>query len=485
MHLSSPLGPPPAASRYSALGDSPPAVAGYLLTHPLGVLRQYVLAPDRLDYLRKLLAPTGYLALLSPWTLLIAAPELAINLLSSDPQMYSGSYQYNAAIVPVLIVTAIESAALLASFAVWLRAYAQAQPWSRSVVARMSSFVHHGASAAASFIPSPLGRRGVEGEDRAAAGGDPLPRVVLAVAVLFALGMGLRATRIHGLTPLTRGFHWPEVTAHDTLGDEVLQMIPPQASVSAQSDLVPHLSQRRYIYLFPDHAGTADYVALDVTAAIFPLETTPDAYLAQVRRLLNSGAYQILAARDGYLVLARAPSTATPPPASGATTLPSTFYTFTRAAQAPTHVLNIRFGSSLTLVGYDLQPAERADLSLAPLQITTYWRATGPPAHSATPRLVLLPPGGQPAFVTDLPTIEWLPPAQWPTGTPMLVATRPLIPLTGAGVLNIGVQVSDVKGASVAPVPATLPVPMTAGAPYPSLDPETGAVVFASIAVVP
>src|SRR5581483_4267533 len=113
MHIASPLGHSPTASRYAQLGGSPVQVALYILTHPVAIIQEYVLEPTHLNYLRSLLSPVAYLPLLSPLTLLIAVPAIAINLFSSDAAMYTGIYHYNAEIVPVLVLAAIESVALL------------------------------------------------------------------------------------------------------------------------------------------------------------------------------------------------------------------------------------------------------------------------------------------------------------------------------------------------------------------------------------
>src|SRR6185437_3913379 len=119
MHIASPLVQSPTVARYSEFGATPGQVALYVLTHPAQVVRDYVFSPDRIVYLRTLLAPVAYLPLFAPLTLLIAVPALAINMLSSYAPMYSGIYQYNAEIVPVLIVAAIEGVAVLAGLGGW------------------------------------------------------------------------------------------------------------------------------------------------------------------------------------------------------------------------------------------------------------------------------------------------------------------------------------------------------------------------------
>lgn len=451
MHLSSPVGHSPTAARFAYLGATPARAALFILTHPVQVVREYLLAPDRIDYLRKLLAPTGYLALLSPLTLLIAAPELAINLLSADPNMHSGIYQYNADIVPVLVVAAIESVAMLGALARW-----------------------YVANLPRAFAAGRAGRW-----LRAA------PNVVMLAAVLLALGLGARSARRADLAPLAAGFHWPRVTAHAALANSLLPLIPPDASVSAQSDLVPHLSERRAVYLFPDHAATADYVLLDVTGNLFPLQNTPAGYDATLLKTLNDGQHHIVAARDGYLLLKRGPAS----PEGEA--LPASFYSFTRvhadqASSAPPSPLDIRFGSALQLIGANVWPAGATNLGITGLTITTYWRVIGTVPPNTAPQVVLLPAGGPPQVISDLPTVQWLPPVSWPRDTVIVVATRSIIPASGASSLGIGVRVQtgpENPGAAPTTVPA-IASPAATGAPL-RVDPATGAAIFATTPIIP
>ncbi|HKV83948.1 MAG TPA: DUF2079 domain-containing protein, partial [Ktedonobacterales bacterium] len=118
----SPLGHSPTASRYAYLGKGPVSAAKTILTHPAQILRQHVFDAGGVHYLRVLLAPSAYLPLLSPLTLAIAIPSLGVNLLSSEPLMREGIYQYNANIVPVLVLASIESVYWLAALGGWLAA---------------------------------------------------------------------------------------------------------------------------------------------------------------------------------------------------------------------------------------------------------------------------------------------------------------------------------------------------------------------------
>jgi uncharacterized membrane protein len=466
IHLSSPIGHSSTASRYAYLGISPLQAAKFVLKHPVQIVKQYLLGPGRITYLRKLLAPAGYLALLSPLTLLIAVPELAINMLSSDPLMYSGGGQYNAAIVPVIVVASIESVALLGGVAAWIAS---------QVPADLREQVRARLARALRTLPAAVSRQLSH----------PLPRIVMAGAVLLAFGLGVYEQRDRGLTPLTWGFHWPSVTTHDTLANTIVKMIPVAASVSAQSDLVPHVSQRRHIYLFPDHADTADYVFLDVTGNIFPLQDTPDAYVSRVQALLAGGAYHVAAAQDGYLLLARGPGASTQP-AADTYRLPATFYSFAEASRSPQHALRARYGPSLELVGYDVLPASDTNLNVTRLNVTTYWRVTGPVPAGLVPQVVLLPPGGQLETVTDLPTTEWLPADRWPASATIVVASRSLTPVTGAGMLQFGVRIlAPTDSGSSVPLPATMDAPRGSGQAYPQVDAASGAIIFAGERVIP
>lgn len=427
MRAASPLGRSPTAGRYAYLGGSPVDIVANLLGHPLDTFRAYILERNHQLYLRSLLAPLAYLPLLSPLTLLIAVPALAINLLSSNPAMYSGIYHYNAEIVPVMILAGIESVALLGGAVGW--------GW-RRVTSRM------GATVTAWSARTPGWMRGMTAA-----------RLAILLATLLTLGFSVRAQAQHGYTPLTAGFAWPQQTAHARLADRFIQMIPADASVSAQSDLVPHLSHRRFIYLYPYRARESDYILLDVTGNLYPQATAPQAYASQVRGLLTGGAYHLVAAEDGYLLLKRgAGATLNPADPYG---LPESFYSFTTAASVP-RATGISFGPSLELVGYDVSPAPRLYVNNPYLTVTTYWRVTRPLGEGYMPELVFTRADGSEYVSRDFASTTWRPMSQWQPGTIYAVRSWPLL-LTSreAGTLRLGarVRVSGPSGAFT-PVPA-------------------------------
>src|SRR5204862_2833879 len=109
-----------------------------ILLHPLQFLKLYIWEPHHRAYILLLLYPTCFIALLAPQILILALPSLAINLLSSDPQMYSGLFQYSAEIVPVLIFATVEG---LVNTVWLLRVVGQKLAWVNDKVPQKRSFM--------------------------------------------------------------------------------------------------------------------------------------------------------------------------------------------------------------------------------------------------------------------------------------------------------------------------------------------------------
>jgi len=133
-------------------------------------------------------------------------------------------------------------------------------------------------------------------------------RVELVCAMMLlgsALASSLRYDcNFHGNLPFSTNFAWPSVSSHTVMAQRFVRMVPPKAAVSAQSQLVPHLSERRAIYLFPYASDSAEYIFLDTTSDIYPYNDS-SAYERAVQAVFTSGSYGILAWNDGLLLLKR------------------------------------------------------------------------------------------------------------------------------------------------------------------------------------
>src|SRR5207248_9015957 len=78
-----------------------------------------------------------------------------------------------------------------------------------------------------------------------------LHSMLLALMLIYILFSVLHQDSTHSAMPFAQDFRWPYITHHTQLAQRFIDMIPPTASVSAQSRLVPHVSQRLNVYMFP------------------------------------------------------------------------------------------------------------------------------------------------------------------------------------------------------------------------------------------
>lgn len=418
--VASPTGHPLLGSRYTYLGSGPLQILRNILTHPRSLLYQHVLENSHRQYIIILLAPAAFLPLLAPWVLVLAVPSLAVNLFSSDPNQYLGIFQYSAEIVPILIFSTIEAMV----FIVWLvKWYMRQLRAARTPTAPATGAVSEDAPVTKQPAPAGYGRGWL------ARWAQPIGLSLLLVLALFAV---VHQDVPYGAMPFSRGFGWPNVTAHDQLAGRIEAMIPASASVSAQSNLVPHVSQRAHIYLFPYGDTVADYIFLDVTGYTYPYNSPQ--YITAVKNVLLSGNYGVVMAQDGYLLLKRG---LTPPgisPYSPSQTgdgvvpnLPDSFCSFARVSPNEVqHPLQVDFtppqavdsSSVVSLVGYNVAPPQSFGIATRFMQVTAYWKvnvANTPPLKILT---ILTDQNGKEDFSSvDFPTISWCPTISWQPGT--------------------------------------------------------------------
>jgi uncharacterized membrane protein len=419
-------GKPLLSSRYDHLGSGPLQWVLYVLRHPRSVLKDHVFEHAHMVYLRSLFAPSAYLALLAPWILVLALPILALNMLSSYSLMYSGQFQYNAEIVPVLIFAVIEAMVLILSVV-------------RTVLTALS-----GQTGNLHLLQITLPRV-------------RLPIRFAQVALLTTmLGVLLFCVLrsdyyFHGNMPFSIGFQWPARTAHSDLAQRFFDMIPPDASVSAQSKLVPHISHRQQIYQFPYGVPlsyavyarpekSADYILLDVTGDIYPYYTTLE-YVRDIKTLLLNGYYGVVAAQDGYLLLKRgidAPgvsplSSLRPAPfvnnALVMPDLPEEFCSYMYVSpQEVTHPMQATFTDSkgsVNLIGQSVNGSSPFSHSSGYMSVTTYWRVSKPMASPFQMIFFLRDQQGKEYYANnDVPALFWCQSHTWKPGAIVKVTSR-------------------------------------------------------------
>jgi uncharacterized membrane protein len=358
----------PFTHRLAIFGPTAKASLLNLLRDPR-LLWHWLNRPEIRTYMFGLLASAGYVSLFSPVLLALSAPVVAMNVLSTWDWTYSEGAHYSASIMAFIFIAAIFGLDFLAH---------QLSRWTK------------------------LSRAWT----------------VNGLAVVVLLVAGAHHYQI-GISPLSASYSPPRITAHHRLAQAMMERIPPDAALSAQSGLYPHLSHRKKAYFFPA-VNDAEYVLLDVTGSSYPI-AAPEVQ-STAKSLLDSGQFGVLAAEDGYVLLQRG--------LSEASTLPDAFYEFARADEEPiSHPLRARFGDDLELLGYDYTIHSAVHAQQLPTTVTTYWRVLRP--LDDTLQFVFFftrEDDGAIVYHYDqlTPTALWYPPNRWPEGAVIRVETPAL-----------------------------------------------------------
>ncbi|MCX6044565.1 MAG: DUF2079 domain-containing protein [Chloroflexi bacterium] len=361
--------------RYSYLGATPLQKVITLVSRPAIVLAQ-LRAANALQYLGWLLLPIGFVALCAPEILLLALPSLAINLLADFSPMHQvNELIYAAPIVPFVLIGGIYGVAHIASYGL--------HHWD----IRHTRTVY------------------------------PLLGTVIISGALFAQHQ-------FGYLPDSGNARPFTVTEHHRRAAAIIAQIPPDAKVSAQDRLNPHVSGRQTLYIFP-RLDDADTVFLDVTNSAWPQH--PNDLRKTVDDLLATG-WGVAAADDGYLLLRKGDFPKAWPP---------TFDTAWRKAKpALVNSHQIDFADTLRLLDYQVETDSHGELVTQ-----LYWTALKPLDHDLRFYIAYLDPEGKnlqdSQFYPPVASL-WYPTSKWPLGATVLVQTLPWTLTTDRFTLAVG-----------------------------------------------
>jgi uncharacterized membrane protein len=363
---------------FDILGDTPLEIALAPIRTP-GKVAGLLFTPENIRALMMLNLPLAFTPLVGLPMFLLAAPTLAITLLSSNPLMHQlETYHYAAPAIPFVMLAAVDGVARLAN----LKSVGRPGNHS-SLLADSPGDRRYRPFAPYSLLPSALF----------------LSLLVLSVSVVYH--------HYRGYSPLGRPFHWPKVTVHEQVGDELAASIPSMMPVGAQAELVPLASHRPWIQIWQGSLDErADYHLFDVSHPAFVnRDGAQEKLLSDVARDPDVGP---VATQDGYLLLQ-----------NGAPRRPTTpeFFTFVYVdppvSAAP---VAATFGDELQLVAFETQ-RNYADREAEPL-VTLYWRVLSPPEEDYFIAIFLLDESGEPVGATrdQQPLTVWWPTSRWETG---------------------------------------------------------------------
>jgi uncharacterized membrane protein len=320
--------------RYTVYGSTPVAAIFNLLLHPWLIFTE-IITLDRVYYLFSLFRSTGFLALLAPEWLLPTLPKLASNFISTNQPNYSGVYHYNAAIIPFVMLAAIhgtrrliliwqgwsrkpfrqgEQELLIGEPApdtehtayplAWIPAYIQA-PAVRAWQALLHLFKRMRPRFA--HIMSPAWQRSTAQWQLFGERMYPFTKKISAYRLqwvicawlLFTMGLNFLI-----VNPQLNSF-WADTTpgVREQQIQQLLDMIPPDASVSASDDLNPHLSERQQLEVFPATCldatcnETVQYIIVDLN------NLTSTGNRASATAKLNSLSRQYITLKSAYGVV--------------------------------------------------------------------------------------------------------------------------------------------------------------------------------------
>jgi uncharacterized membrane protein len=183
-------------NRYAYLGTSLGGILVSLVLRPwrwVGI----VLTPHKIAYLGALLAPLAWLPLRVPLLALGSVPGLAMNLLSLDPKLFNARAQYQAFVLPFLMLGAVEGYRRL-----------RRERWRR-----------------------------------------------FALPAAFALSVILTARTANDLS-----IRFWRLGPEQHAAYALMARVPQDAAISANERLVPHLATRPEIHVFPRGLPTSQYI---------------------------------------------------------------------------------------------------------------------------------------------------------------------------------------------------------------------------------
>jgi uncharacterized membrane protein len=334
--------------RYSALGSSPGNAIVNVLLHPWIPFTLFF-TMDRFYYLANLLRSAGFLALLAPEWFIPMLPSLAINLLSSELFQHSGVYQYNAAIIPFIVIASIHGLRQVLYFWYgWRGEFDQQERYREKNVLtvpprnKTSHILHIPGEAwllakgeqAWYFVlnrwnawtkrklPARVGKKiarqsVIIGKNFQVRMIDLAklvsPSRMLLICSSWIIVMVVLNYMI--MVPLLNIFwanHLPDVREQRI--EQLLALIPPDAPVSASGTINPHLTERQYVTVFPELTVATmqpnvsipvEYVIVDLTNVSPEDKSRSTPFIAYLNGIQHTHQFRTIARADGVILLER------------------------------------------------------------------------------------------------------------------------------------------------------------------------------------
>lgn len=242
---------------YGHLGQTPGEAVVFIIKHPVEIAK-LIFKTDKIIHIVLLLMPFAFLSLRRPLILLIPLPIFGLNLLAASPALYKIFFQYQAFIIPFVIISAVMG---IESF---VKSISEGKLFWRRVT----------------FNPE------------------------RSLRALSALILTFSVTLLYCLGPSPQRHADPA----DIKAMSLIKSLPKDASVMASFTFLPHLVQRKHAYSsFMTDVISIEDVAQRAEYACYDLRFT---YLHEksLKAVALSGLYKVETNESGTLIFRRGTS---------------------------------------------------------------------------------------------------------------------------------------------------------------------------------
>jgi uncharacterized membrane protein len=246
---------------YAHLGKDPVDIVKNIVTHPVETFN-LMFTGEKLWYLFLMFGTLLFLPLFAPDVLLLCAPIFLINLLSTRVYQYTIEEQYQALIIPGIVLAGIVGSARLWT---WI-----------------------------------MRRRGERSADQAGL----MRRVPVGLMIAQVLLIG--SLHLPLKNPVISAFRNHERPERVALMEQIAAQIPRDAKVAATSFLAPHLLPRQHLFYLPNgpmhhKVDDAEYAFIDERAAV--LKEHPDL----LQHLRSDPRWKLIAEQNQLLLFQKQP----------------------------------------------------------------------------------------------------------------------------------------------------------------------------------
>lgn len=237
------------------------------------IFTDVLITPVNEKYLYEILSPVAFLSILSPITLAIGIPAILMNLITGWPYAHSIQYHYTKAIIPFIFISLIYGLLYLERLFERMKSYGK-------IIFSLVVFL------------------------------------LLGTSVFSNIQIGPEMTSVKNYGQIIETMKtFNDYSPREKVLLEAIDIIPKNATVSATYLIVPHMTHRRIIYMFPNPFKEAYWGAMlgnftpptptkDVDYIIADMLTVnPDDKRSILDRFVDEGRYYKVFEKDNVIIL--------------------------------------------------------------------------------------------------------------------------------------------------------------------------------------